>query len=257
MFVKNNMFPSINAILRSLSLLWFACLCAAGGDNTPRRLANPEELFSIQEDGEIGAYGGALRRDRIFPLNWVAKMHPNVKEQTFIRISRSGGWSRDSFLIVPLAKEKGVAIDWHTSQNNKDKGPKGGMGMPENIITSWYFPAGTEGVAEILGNKLLKAPETIGALRVGEDGDDYSFLLIEQLGPGGYKGFLIPPKLYHYKLEKDAEAILKQLTSLFLPADASQQKAEQAGAGQPANKPADKPAVKDEPSTPTSKAGPR
>jgi hypothetical protein len=34
-------------------------------------------------------------------------------------------------------------------------------------------------------------------------------------------------------------------------------RAEQAGAGQPATKPADKPAVKDQPSTPTSKDGPR
>jgi hypothetical protein len=229
----------MNTVMRAFNLAMavaaLLCPCALAEERAPRHLVDPEEFFRVQDSGDFGFYGSELRSDRVYPLNWIAKMHPKENGQTLFRISRTGGWSRDSFLIVPQANKKGFVIDWHSSRWNRDKGSKGGKGMPEDIITSWYFHS-SEDVASvngILSNKIFNSPKAIGELKVGESGDDYPFLLIERFGPQGYDGYLIPPDLYHFDFKAEAEALLNSIESLFMP-EGVKEKPEQGGAANPA-----------------------
>ncbi|MFT3992293.1 MAG: hypothetical protein QM680_12875 [Luteolibacter sp.] len=209
-------------MMRILMVMGIMCSICIGrlqaGDADPLHFTNPEKPFTIQ----AGSVGDELSYNRIYPLNWVSKVFPEVKKQTIFRITRSGGWSKDSFLIIPLVDREAFQIDWHTSRWNSQKG-KAGDGMAEIIITSGTFQK-TENVVEIrsiLENKLIKSPAAFSNLQIGEAGDDLPFLLVEQSGPKSDEGYLLPMMIYQFQVGKEGEALLERLEKLFLSPDAN------------------------------------
>ena len=174
----------------------------------PEILKAPDSVFRIHNSGDFGLYGSELRSDFVFPLDSVAKMHPLAKDKTIVRITRTGGWSRASFLIVPQQRAKAYLVYWNTSRWNLD------MDVREVIFrTKWVEDS--DAFDDIMTAPILVAPQEVGELRKGQDGDDFPFLLVERLNDGRYEGVVVSPSLYHGEIQKQAETILTSLEKCF------------------------------------------